>query len=333
MADIKKIIKDLQDGFGTSEEGKGKILSLLKGIVFSDDDLAKEYLKKLDKATTDISKEILGDKESKKEAFRMKSGFYKFQTDDEAVDFIYSNDYSERDKRKGQEAIDKAGIAQIDGDIIIVDEYDLLDDDYTGLNKIRREKMEEVKTKVDGEKVFNIQYNIGKAKYVVNFHDGEQTYKDGSPFYDMRIFKNKKDLENFEQDLYRSGYIQESTMKLKKGQNILDEQGREWTTEGNEVVRGGMALREDIDIGTIIYSYIDNLIYIYLPGEDENFKSRKKNSNLSSKDFFEFIDSLRNNEIVNMGSNSKMEQVDVKGSGVDKLWEFMNQNILELDRI
>lgn len=33
--------------------------------------------------------------------------------------------------------------------------------------------------------------NIGKAKYVVNYHIGKK-HKDGSDFYDMRIFKNEK---------------------------------------------------------------------------------------------------------------------------------------------
>jgi hypothetical protein len=46
-------------------------------------------------------------------------------------------------------------------------------------------------------KVYYEQPNVGKAKYTVNFHDGVKTHKDGSPFYDMRIFKNKTDLNNF----------------------------------------------------------------------------------------------------------------------------------------
>lgn len=56
-------------------------------------------------------------------------------------------------------------------------------------------------------KVYYIQYGIGKsAKYVVNFHDGVQKHKDGSDFYDMRIFHNKKDLTNFELSLLKDNY-------------------------------------------------------------------------------------------------------------------------------
>lgn len=56
MADIKAIIKDIEGGFGTSDDDRGKILSLFKGLIFSDDPLAKEFMKKLDTATTSIAK-------------------------------------------------------------------------------------------------------------------------------------------------------------------------------------------------------------------------------------------------------------------------------------
>ena len=40
------------------------------------------------------------------------------------------------------------------------------------------------------KKNFNTMYRIGNAKYVVNFHDGVNKHKDGSDFYDIKIFKN-----------------------------------------------------------------------------------------------------------------------------------------------
>ena len=50
--------------------------------------------------------------------------------------------------------------------------------------------------------------NIGRAKYVVNYHDGIKKHNDGSDFFDMAIFKNKKKLNAFINDLYRDGYIE-----------------------------------------------------------------------------------------------------------------------------
>lgn len=58
-------------------------------------------------------------------------------------------------------------------------------------------------------KTYNTMSNVGKAKHVVNFHDGEKTHKDGSRFYDMSIFKNAKDLESFEKELKSKGYVKE----------------------------------------------------------------------------------------------------------------------------
>ena len=57
-------------------------------------------------------------------------------------------------------------------------------------------------------KNFYMQYNIGKSKYVVNFHNGERFYSDGSPFYDIKIFKNKVVLGRFIKELLNSGYVE-----------------------------------------------------------------------------------------------------------------------------
>lgn len=55
-------------------------------------------------------------------------------------------------------------------------------------------------------KLYNINYNIGRVKYVVNFHDGIKKYKDGSNFYDIRLFSNKKKMTAFVSELLKDGY-------------------------------------------------------------------------------------------------------------------------------
>lgn len=57
-------------------------------------------------------------------------------------------------------------------------------------------------------KRFQVQYNIGKAKYVVSFHDGVKKHQDNSDFFDLRIFRNKKDLKTFTDGLRRDGYAE-----------------------------------------------------------------------------------------------------------------------------
>ena len=62
--DIKDIIKGMQGNFGGDNASQMKGLQLMKGIATSDEALANTFMKKLDTATTAISKEVLGKKES-----------------------------------------------------------------------------------------------------------------------------------------------------------------------------------------------------------------------------------------------------------------------------
>ena len=48
--------------------------------------------------------------------------------------------------------------------------------------------------------------NLGKSKYVISFFDGVKKHKDGSPFFDIRIFKNKKDKNKFIKKLENENY-------------------------------------------------------------------------------------------------------------------------------
>ena len=48
--------------------------------------------------------------------------------------------------------------------------------------------------------------NVGSAKYTISYHDGIKKHKDGSDFFDIAIFKNKKDLNDFVGTLVRQGY-------------------------------------------------------------------------------------------------------------------------------
>lgn len=55
-------------------------------------------------------------------------------------------------------------------------------------------------------KKYNGQMYIGKAKYIVNFHDGVKTHQDGSEFWDIRIFRNRVLKNEFIWRLHQEGY-------------------------------------------------------------------------------------------------------------------------------
>lgn len=52
--------------------------------------------------------------------------------------------------------------------------------------------------------------SIGKAKYVVSYHDGIKQHKDGSEFFDIAIFRNKQKLKTFINNLKSQGYKQQT---------------------------------------------------------------------------------------------------------------------------
>lgn len=57
-------------------------------------------------------------------------------------------------------------------------------------------------------KTFYTQYNIGKAKYTVSFHDGISTHEDGSDFFDIVTFSNKKEFKAFINKLKKKNYVE-----------------------------------------------------------------------------------------------------------------------------
>lgn len=73
-----------------------------------------------------------------------------------------------------------------------------------------------------GKKVYNTMFGVGSSKYVVNYHDGVKTHKDGSEFFDIATFKNKVDFNKFVNKLKKDGYVQghEHGGKMAKGGGV-----------------------------------------------------------------------------------------------------------------
>lgn len=58
-------------------------------------------------------------------------------------------------------------------------------------------------------KTYNVACNVGRVKYMVNYHNGFKKHKDGSKFYDMATFKSIKKLNEFTLKLMEQGYVQQ----------------------------------------------------------------------------------------------------------------------------
>ena len=61
--------------------------------------------------------------------------------------------------------------------------------------------------KTNKKKYYNTMMNVGKVKYLVSYHDGVKKHSDGSAFYDIKSFKNKKEFNEFVKNLDKKGYI------------------------------------------------------------------------------------------------------------------------------
>jgi N-acetylneuraminic acid mutarotase len=76
--------------------------------------------------------------------------------------------------------------------------------------KYRKSKCRKMHRRSRNPKLFREQYGIGKTKYSVSFHNGVSKHKDGSPFYDIRLFKNKRKKDQFIRSLLKQGYRERS---------------------------------------------------------------------------------------------------------------------------
>jgi hypothetical protein len=75
-------------------------------------------------------------------------------------------------------------------------------------------KMESVN---EGKKAFKVNPPIGKAKYSISSHNGSSTHNDGSDFWDIKIFKNKVDLEKGIKDYKSKGFVEENIENVANG--------------------------------------------------------------------------------------------------------------------
>lgn len=77
--------------------------------------------------------------------------------------------------------------------------------------KVQKEAVEQIG---EAAKTYRVNPQIGKSRHSVSFHGGVKVNKDGSPFFDLRIFKSDKDKAAFIRELEAAGYIKEETEQI-----------------------------------------------------------------------------------------------------------------------
>jgi hypothetical protein len=83
-----------------------------------------------------------------------------------------------------------------------------IQDQINALEELKRDaKRGKLKESVnEGKKRYYQQDRVGSAKYTISYHDGKKKHNDGSDFFDIQTFKNKKDLAKFVNTLHKGGY-------------------------------------------------------------------------------------------------------------------------------
>ena len=76
--------------------------------------------------------------------------------------------------------------------------------DLGGITMIVKKKVKGID---EGKKRYYQQDRVGSAKYTISYHDGKKKHKDGSDFFDIQTFRNKKDLAKFVNTLHKGGYV------------------------------------------------------------------------------------------------------------------------------
>jgi hypothetical protein len=82
-------------------------------------------------------------------------------------------------------------------------------------SKLASKKIKESVT--EGKKAFKVNPPIGSSKYSISSHNGSSTHNDGSDFWDIKIFKNKIDLEKGIKDFKSKGFVEENVENVANG--------------------------------------------------------------------------------------------------------------------
>ena len=116
-----------------------------------------------------------------------------------------------------------------------------------------------VETVNEGKKRFKQQDGVGSSKYTISYHDGKKKHKDGSDFFDIKIFKNKPELEAFKKDLVSKGFVSESVVNEGKYDADLDKVEAAATAASSF-----MGVGAELKKAGIKYTFVTEMIPMYM---------------------------------------------------------------------
>jgi hypothetical protein len=162
--------------------------------------------------------------------------------------------------------------------------------DLGGITMIVKKKVKGID---EGKKRYYQQDRVGSAKYTISYHDGKKKHKDGSDFFDIQTFRNKKDLAKFVNTLHKGGYKYGFNESINEGLKFKDVKRGDvlYTSIGSK--KGGKQKKEYYKV-KILKSISDE------PGS-ERFSAKQLDGLKKGKTVVVFLDTLskKANESVN----------------------------------
>ena len=183
---------------------------------------------------------------------------------------------------------------------------------------------------VDGEKVtyeegkkrFRQQDGIGKAKYTISYHDGKQKHKDGSDFFGIQIFKNKKDLETFRKSLLSKGYVEESVNEAQK----VNPTSNKFLKGMKKIkVKGLGGYMPGVD-----YVYVDGDKYYFVDTDGDHMELK---NTATIKQLHKLHGSSLGESINEAASRTAMEIGGLTGMNKDAIQKFVDDNKLDIEKV
>jgi len=130
----------------------------------------------------------------------------------------------------------------------------------------------------EAEKDYYEMDNVGHAKYTVSKHDGVSTHNDGSPFYDIAIFKNKKKRDDYIGGLRKDGYLARGEKRPSPDSILNESSSSNSLSVGEKNQKAGKALRESKGgAGAIAGKYIQ-VAYAYADVCEDSYEKGELNS-------------------------------------------------------
>lgn len=175
---------------------------------------------------------------------------------------------------------------------------------------------------MEGKKRFRQQDGIGKAKYTISYHDGKEKHKDGSDFFGIQIFKNKKDLETFRKSLLSKGYVEESVNEAQK----VNPTSNKFLKGMKKIkVKGLGGYMPGVD-----YVYVDGDKYYFVDTDGDHMELK---NTATIKQLHKLHGSSLGESINEAASRTAMEIGGLTGMNKDAIQKFVDDNKLDIEKV